>query len=149
MSQLENNLQWAEQTHQTIPEVPIYDSLILEGGWIESILWTPQKNVEIPMILVRCIPSNILVHIPSSGLIIGSSVDADLILDDPTISRRHAKLEILSNQEKILLSDLGSLNHTFFKGTVVNEPILLEADDEFILARKRRFKIEKVDNSDD
>lgn len=147
MSQLENNLQWTEQTNQIIPEIPVYDSLILDGGWIDSILWVPPKSVKEPMMLVRCIPSNILIHIPSNGLVIGSSVDADLVIDDPTISRSHAKLE--ATQGKVILTDLGSLNHTFFNGTVINEPVFLEEDDEFILARKRRFKIEKVDDSDD
>lgn len=149
MSHLENNLHWADQSYQTIPESPIYDSLILEGGWTEPIIWTPPKQVKAPMMLIRCIPSNVLIHIPLNGLVIGSSVDADLILDDPTISRCHAKLEIVPDQGKVSLMDLGSLNHTFFNGQAVNGSVLLDAEDEFILARKRRFKIEKVEDDND
>lgn len=149
MAQLENNLQWTTQSSQQAPELAIYDSMILNGGWIEPILWTPPQSKKDPILLVRYIPADLLIQIPTTGLTIGSSVEADLILDDPTISRSHVKLEIDSQKEGVWLKDLGSLNRTFFEGLAIKEPVLLKSNDEFILARKRRFKIEKVEDNND
>ncbi|MDE5758751.1 MAG: FHA domain-containing protein [Allobaculum sp.] len=149
MAQLENNLQWTNQSSQIIPELTVYDSLILDGGWIEPILWSPSQPIKSSILLVRSVPADLLIRIPSTGLTIGSSVDADLILDDPTISRLHVKLEVDPDEKGVWLKDLGSLNRTFFEGLAINEPILLQDNDEFILARKRRFKIEKVEDTDD
>lgn len=149
MAQLENNLQWTSQSNQIAPEFAIYESMILDGGWIEPILWTPPQPKKNSILLVRYVPANLLIQIPTTGLSIGSSTDADLILDDPTISRLHVKLEIDSQGEGVWLKDLGSLNRTFFEGLAIKEPILLKENDEFILARKRRFKIEKVEDNND
>lgn len=149
MDQLENNLQWTSQSSQIAPELAIYDSMILDGGWIEPILWTPPQPKQDSILLVRYVPANLLIQILATGLTIGSSIEANLILDDPTISRLHVKLEADSKGEGVWLTDLGSLNRTFFEGLVIKEPVLLKDSDEFILARKRRFKIEKVEENDD
>ncbi len=115
MAQIENNLQWTTQSSQIVPELALYDSMILDGGWIEPILWSPPQSKKHSILLVRYVPANLLVQIPATGLTIGSSVDADLILDDPTISRGHVKLEIDSKDEGVWLKYLGSLNLPFFE----------------------------------
>ena len=54
-------------------------------------------------------------------MIIGRSVNSDIFVDDPSVSRSHAKLEISSKAEASLV-DLGSSNKT-----IINTKPLLEA----------------------
>ena len=49
-----------------------------------------------------------------SYIVVGRSRDCDLLLDDPTVSGRHARLEWRG--KKILVQDLGSANGTFVDG---------------------------------
>ena len=54
---------------------------------------------------------------PKTYIVVGRSRDCDLLLDDPTVSGRHARLEWRG--KRILVQDLGSANGTF----VDDEPI--------------------------
>lgn len=57
--------------------------------------------------------------VPGGRLRIGRSDDADLVLAHPSVSRRHAELESLSDGTWRLV-DLGSKNGTFFDGARVS-----------------------------
>ena len=57
--------------------------------------------------------------------ILGSSADADLRLDHPTVSRRHARLT--SSEEAVLVEDLGSSNGTFLESKRLDSKHLVEA----------------------
>jgi hypothetical protein len=62
--------------------------------------------------------------------LIGNSDEADFVLKEPTVSRRHAL--IIKRDATYLLSDLGSLNGTFVNGTKLvprTEHALSSADD--------------------
>jgi two-component system response regulator AtoC len=55
-----------------------------------------------------------VIELPSSGkLIIGRGDDCDVVLDHPSISRKHASVEI---GEQLRIEDLGSANGTFVGG---------------------------------
>ena len=55
-----------------------------------------------------------VIELPASGrLVIGRGEDCDVVLDHPSISRRHASLEI---GEQLRIEDLGSANGTFVGG---------------------------------
>ncbi|NQD41856.1 FHA domain-containing protein, partial [Glutamicibacter halophytocola] len=51
--------------------------------------------------------------------IAGRHPNADIFLDDVTVSRRHAKFT--RNGESFLLSDIGSLNGTYINGDRIDE----------------------------
>ncbi|MEZ4250630.1 MAG: FHA domain-containing protein [Polyangiales bacterium] len=53
---------------------------------------------------------------PPTNVVIGRSRDCDLVLKDPTISGRHARLAW--DDGKILVEDLGSANGTFVGANV-------------------------------
>jgi hypothetical protein len=55
---------------------------------------------------------------------IGRSSDNDVVLDDSSVSRRHAAVEITANGA--ILSDLGSRNGTKVKGRKIDQPVPLE-----------------------
>ena len=65
---------------------------------------------------------------------IGRDKDCDLVIEDDTVSRRHARLEIIDEQN-INLSDLGSHNGTSVNGNIVNGSAKLEHNDIIVIGR--------------
>ena len=53
-------------------------------------------------------------RLESGSLFVGSSAESDLRLGDPTVSRHHAELALLSSGVRI--RDLSSKNGTFYRG---------------------------------
>lgn len=51
---------------------------------------------------------------PGGSIVLGRAQDVDLVLQDPTVSRRHAKIEL--TDQGFLLSDLGSTHGTVHMG---------------------------------
>ena len=58
----------------------------------------------------------------ADGLVIGRGAEADLRINDPGISRRHAELRLDGRQVRV--TDLGSTNGTLVDGHKVNETTL-------------------------
>ena len=65
--------------------------------------------------------------------IIGSSAECDLIVDDRTISRRHARL--LVSDGGVSIEDLGSTNGTAVDGAKVTDEVPLHHEAEIKLGR--------------
>ena len=65
-------------------------------------------------------------------LSLGREVGNELVIEDPQISRRHARLTRQGNS--YLLEDLGSTNGTFVNGSRVTTPVLLANGDLIGLA---------------
>ena len=61
-------------------------------------------------------------------ILVGRAPSADLRLDDPRISRLHARIEM--RDEGVFVEDLGSRNGTEVDGEAVTAPRRLEVDDE-------------------
>ncbi|WP_282959313.1 FHA domain-containing protein [Cellulomonas fimi] len=57
----------------------------------------------------------------------GRSVDADIFLDDVTVSRRHA--EFVREGEDFVVRDIGSLNGTYINRTRIDQAILRAGDE--------------------
>jgi hypothetical protein len=53
---------------------------------------------------------------------------ADLVIDDPGVSRRHAR--VLANGSGVIVEDLGSSNGTYVNGERISGPVELGAGDE-------------------
>ena len=66
--------------------------------------------------------------------LIGRSPECDVFLDDVTVSRRHA--ELVRDDERFTISDLGSLNGTFVNKKRI-ESTDLEDDDEVQIGKYR------------
>jgi hypothetical protein len=50
--------------------------------------------------------------------VVGRAVDADVVLDDPGVSRRHAEIHLIDGRARVI--DLGSTNGTFVDGERVH-----------------------------
>ncbi len=61
-------------------------------------------------------------------VLVGRAPSADLRLDDPRVSRLHARIEM--RDDGVFVEDLGSRNGTQVDGETVTEPRQLEVDDE-------------------
>jgi hypothetical protein len=70
-------------------------------------------------------------QIPAGGALIGRSREADIVLDDSNVSRRHA--EISPSGPNWLIQDLGSTNGVRVNGRVVDGPHPLESGDRIEL----------------
>ncbi len=79
-------------------------------------------------------------EVGAGRMVVGSAADADLVLTDPTISRRHVELRALS--DGVLVVDLGSKNGTRVGGIAVKEA-LLPPDGTFALG-STTVRVEQV-----
>ena len=71
----------------------------------------------------------------SSRVTIGTGAGNDLLLDEPTASRRHAALERRAGRWHVV--DLGSTNGTYLNGRRVSAPAPLERGDELRFGNAR------------
>ncbi len=99
--------------------------------------------------LVRYIgqPIGELIPLPPSGLTIGRSQENLLWLDEPEISRRHARLDVAPEGERVELRDLGSTNGLYVNGRKVEarlEPALLRSGD-VLRVGGHAFKVKRLD----
>jgi phosphoserine phosphatase RsbU/P len=66
-------------------------------------------------------------HTFEASVIVGRASNADLTVDDHSVSRRHAMLKCVGNE--CFLLDLGSVNGTFLNGRPVSKPMRLREGD--------------------
>ena len=78
-----------------------------------------------------------VVELTKSELVIGRSAPADLIIVNPEISRRHARL--LFQQGNYILEDLGSSNGTFINGQRLGDSQVLTDGAEIQLGSEIRL----------
>jgi len=77
--------------------------------------------------------------------IIGRELINDLIISDPEISRKHARVFVKNN--KLYLEDLSSTNGTFQSGKRVNKPVQLKSGDLINLGKSvvLEFIVEEIE----
>ncbi len=73
-----------------------------------------------------------------SRTVIGKGSECDLVLNEPSMSRRHAMIE--NTPDGLFLRDLGSANGTFVNGTSVRDTVLRPGDQ--LAFDQNRFLIE-------
>ncbi len=61
------------------------------------------------------------------GVVIGRAEDCNMVIDDPTVSRRHARL--VTRGERWEITDLGSTNGTAVNGWRVDAALVGEGDE--------------------
>jgi len=90
-----------------------------------------------PVLAVRAGgPTGVVFAIPRTGIVsIGRSPDADIFLDDVTVSRQHSQIE--HRMEGLVLRDLGSLNGTYVNRRRIHDEERLENGDEVQVGKFR------------
>ena len=81
-------------------------------------------------------------HLDRASMVIGRS-DTDVNLDDPSVSRRHAVIEIFDAQFAVL-KDLASTNGTRLNGKLVNEGKLGSGDRLQVGDCEFEYRVEKI-----
>ena len=71
--------------------------------------------------------SSQVVELRAGPFTIGRAADADLVIDDPSISRMHTRLFVAEG--RVVLSDLGSRNGTLLNGAAVSDPRVVAPGD--------------------
>jgi len=69
---------------------------------------------------------------------IGRGADSDFVIDDPEVSRRHARLTW--DGQQVIVEDLGSANGTFVNGVRLTAPCALRPGDTLALAQTIAFR---------
>ena len=77
--------------------------------------------------------SSQVVAVRQGPFTIGRAPDADLVIDDPSISRLHSRL--LVTDSRVVLSDLGSRNGTVLNGAAITEPRTIAPGDVITLGK--------------
>ncbi len=99
------------------------------GRQVEQTLVHPLPPAVPPGAVLRVAPPGAQardVVLDGRPLTIGRATDADVVIVDPLVSRRHARLA--SRGGRILLTDLGSTNGTRVNGEVIREAIVGPGD---------------------
>jgi len=100
----------------TEDEMAFLYKLVMKSG--------PEENKEYPLEKEECV--------------IGRELINDLIISDPEISRRHARL--FKKKEQYFVEDLGSTNGTFFSGKRLTKPVQLKNGDSIALGKSIVFE---------
>ena len=78
------------------------------------------------------------VAIGDQPVVVGRSADCDLVLADPTVSKRH--IELRRRGTDVIVTDLGSTNGTTINGALVREAILADGDQVHVGAVILRYE---------
>ena len=65
-------------------------------------------------------------RLSSFPLVVGRDPECDLFLNDPTVTRRHASLDIIDGE--VVITDLNSLNGTWVGGAICDRAALKDGD---------------------
>jgi hypothetical protein len=71
-----------------------------------------------------------LPEVPPEGLTVGRLPDCDLVVDDPSVSKHHARLTWDELLKGALVEDLGSSNGTLHNGAEVHGTVTMHDGDE-------------------
>lgn len=91
------------------------------------LVWVRSDGTEVPFAL------------RPQPMLVGREEDADIRLDEPLVSRGHARVE--ARGEGYVVLDLGSTNLTKVNGIVVTECILRDGDEVRFGRAKCRFEL--------
>ena len=96
-------------------------------GGAERVALEPRERPEGPALFVSKGPEvGDTFYIDRPSLTVGRDPDSDIFLNDVTVSRTHAVLEM--DAEGVTVRDVGSLNGTYVNGQCVDSAVLADGD---------------------
>lgn len=108
---------------------------------MEQMIAEPETDEPLPRLIVSCDGEIVGEYeLTERQYVIGRGETADILIDDPFVSKMHAMLQVYHNA--IMLVDLNSTN-----GTTVNSRIVLKSvlkNDDIVMLGNHRLKIENA-----
>ncbi|MBR6440255.1 MAG: FHA domain-containing protein [Aeriscardovia sp.] len=124
----------AERTVIGLPPVKVPAALAREGALTGQDLEVMDKLAEgnALLIAVSGFSQNVRYLLDEPSISVGRSMKADILLDDPTVSRRHALFTKVGGT--YVLKDLDSLNGTYVNGARIDS-LELHSGDAIMIGR--------------
>ena len=124
----------AERTVIGLPPVKVPAALAREGALTGQDLEVMEKLTEgnALLIAVSGFSQNVRYLLDEPSVSVGRSMKADILLDDPTVSRRHALFTKVGGA--YVLKDLDSLNGTYVNGARIDS-LELHSGDSIMIGR--------------
>lgn len=124
----------AERTVISLPPVKVPAALAREGSLTGQDLEVMDKLREgnALLIAVSGFSQNVRYLLDEPSINVGRSMKADILLDDPTVSRRHAVFTKVGGT--YVLKDLDSLNGTYVNGSRIDS-LELHSGDAIMIGR--------------
>lgn len=107
-----------QEDFQHIPKIPVQEEKSIETK-DEPDAGDPQSEF-----VLKTDGDGKIFDLKNGENLIGREMDCDILIDDPSISRKHAIIHI--DQDRITLLDLGSRNHTFLEQKKIDSKVELE-----------------------
>ena len=130
--------------------IPLNSEEDLEKTLCRTALSMTLKDTEIPRFAVHTPDKTWEVSMTGEALSIGRHPQSDIVLDQPMVSRHHARIE--KRGETFIIRDLGSTNGTFVGGKRMDEHALQDCDAILIgnarLVFKHKFSSEDLTLTD-
>ncbi|CAA9488434.1 MAG: Adenylate cyclase [uncultured Solirubrobacteraceae bacterium] len=102
----------------------------------------PRQPDNIPATRAMVLAEGKRMVVPASGAVIGRSRDADIVLSDPNVSRRHAEIRP-AGRGRWTVNDMGSTNGVKVNGSLISGDHPLQAGDRIALGTADiRFVVE-------
>ncbi len=105
-----------------------------------TLLPDPRNSATAVIVVDAGTPRERRVRVGTKAIVIGKDVGADIVLDDPTVSRRHC--EVRNTAAGVQIKDLGSRNGTVVGGVSVHQGLLFHGSTILIGESKLYFLLE-------
>ena len=110
----------------------------LEATLLETRLEMTLNDVALPRLVIHTADKTWEIALEGDSLIIGRDPESNLVLDQPSLSRHHARIERVG--EAFLIRDLQSANGTWLRGDRIDEHVLEDGDTVRIGSAQLVFK---------
>ena len=129
------------QNHYRLPG-PVSVNLVEESSFKPStfaidVEFNEEENFMVGGFLL--LPNGMKVAVEKQVITIGRMPGSTVVIDDPKVSRQHA--QVFVDQDKVILSDLGSTNGTYVNGLRVARTEL-KGQDEIVIGAARIVFVE-------
>ena len=111
-------------TMSAMPDVPLDGSTVavMLGSWASDADDGPGVPDRVHCLAIsEGLDAGRKIILDSTGVTIGRAEPADIVLSDAQISRSHCRIEI--DEQRVVVTDLGSTNGTFVQGARVTAPV--------------------------
>lgn len=101
-----------------------------------TVLVSAQEPAASPFVL-ELVTQSMTFPLPYGKTRLGASRDNEIVVDDPTVSRKHACLEVVGQECRV--TDSGSTNGTFVNGERITRSYILKSGDQLYFGKTQAY----------